>query len=52
LVAEYFKGDLEKTALWFKIDNPMLGDVSPREMIRAGRFKKLIKFIYNARQGY
>jgi uncharacterized protein (DUF2384 family) len=52
LVAEYFKGDIEKASLWFRIDNPMLGDVSPRDMIRAGRFKKLIKFIYNARQGY
>jgi len=27
LVAEYFEGDIEKTALWFKSPNPLLGDI-------------------------
>lgn len=47
-VAEYFDGDLEKTALWFSLENPLLGNVSPRDMIRFGRFKKLFKFILNS----
>lgn len=51
LVAEYFNGDVEKTALWFKIKNPMLGGMSPRDMIRLGRYQKLIKLIQNALVG-
>lgn len=50
LVAEYFDGDIEKTALWFKMPNPMLGDLSPRDMIRYGRYKRLMKFIADAQQ--
>ena len=50
LVAEYFGGDIEKTALWFKLPNPMLGDLSPRDMIRYGRYKRLMKFIADAQQ--
>lgn len=48
LVAGHFKGDLSKTALWFRTPNPLLGNLSPRDMIRYGRFKKLLKFIQNA----
>lgn len=44
LVAEFFN-DPHKTMLWFKTSNPQLGDVSPRDMIRLGRFKKLLSFI-------
>lgn len=51
LVANFFKGDLDKTALWFQIKNPLLGNISPRDMIRIGRYEKLIKFIYNASSG-
>jgi len=50
LVAEFFDGDPEKTSLWFSTPNPMLGDVSPRDMLRFGRYKKLLKFILNARK--
>ena len=50
LVAEYFEGDIEKTALWLKMPNPMLGDISPRDMIRYGRYKRLMKFIADAQQ--
>ena len=28
--------------------NPLLGDISPRDMIRLGRFERLRKFIINA----
>lgn len=48
LVAHMFGGDGEKAVAWFKARNPMLGDVSPREMIRLGRYERLRKFIVNA----
>ena len=47
IVAQYFK-DQQKTILWFKTPNPLLGSIPPREMIRVGRFKKLHRFIMNA----
>ncbi|MFC1610831.1 hypothetical protein ACFL6C_07725 [Myxococcota bacterium] len=47
LVAGFFK-DTDRTILWFKTANPMLGNVSPRDMIRVGRFKKLLRFIQSA----
>jgi uncharacterized protein (DUF2384 family) len=47
LVAQFFR-DEQKTVLWFKTPNPLLGDVTPRDMIRIGRFKKLRRFIQNA----
>ncbi len=49
LVAEYFEGDPERTVLWFRTPNPMLGDVAPRDMIRLGRYKRLLKFVLDAR---
>lgn len=48
LVAGFFKDDQEKTLLWFCIANPLLGGMSPSEMIRIGRFKKLLNFIQTA----
>ena len=48
LVAEFFNGDIPKTARWFALSNPMLGNISPRDMIRFGRYKRLSKFIVNA----
>lgn len=48
LVAEHFKGDGKKTTLWFTTLNPLLGNVTPRDMIRFGRYKKLFKFVVNA----
>jgi uncharacterized protein (DUF2384 family) len=47
LVAQFFK-DERKTVLWFRTPNPLLGDVSPRDMIKIGRFRKLRRFIQNA----
>ena len=47
LAADFFK-DNEKTILWFNTPNPLLGEVTPRNMIRIGRSKKLITFIRNA----
>jgi hypothetical protein len=48
LVAEYFGGDAGKTALWFRTENPLLGNISPREMIRYGRHKRLRHFVMSA----
>jgi len=48
LVAEFFEGDATKTALWFKTRNPMLGDISPRDMIRFGRYSRLQRFVQDA----
>lgn len=47
LVASHFN-DIEKTMLWFQVPNPLLGNMSPKDMIRVGRFKKLFKFIQTA----
>ena len=48
LVATFFEGDPAKTIAWFKAKNPLLGDISPRDMIRLGRFDRLRKFIVKA----
>jgi len=47
LVGIYFQ-DEHKTILWFRVSNPLLGNISPRDMIRIGRFNKLLKFIQTA----
>lgn len=51
LTAGFFKGDLAKTTLWFNTKNPLLGDLSPKDMIAYGRYEKLRKFILNAIAG-
>lgn len=48
LVAKVLDGDAGKTAMWFKTKNPMLGDISPRDMIRLGRSERLRKYILGA----
>ncbi|MHB1284502.1 MAG: hypothetical protein ACYCZI_11620 [Metallibacterium scheffleri] len=48
MVAEVFDCDAEKTALWFRTKNPLLGDVSPRDMIRLRRFDRLRRFVVGA----
>ena len=50
LVAEFFEGDVQKVGLWFELPNPMLGNLSPRSMIRAGRYKRLVNFVLDARE--
>ena len=46
-VKKYFGGDTEKTWAWFKARNPSLGGVSPLDMIKVGREKKLMLVIDN-----
>lgn len=48
MVATIFDGDVDKTALWFRTKNPLLGDVTPRDMVRLGRYDRLRKFIVSA----
>jgi hypothetical protein len=50
LVAEFFAGDAQKVGLWFEIANPTLGNISPRDMIRVGRYKRLLNFVIDARE--
>jgi hypothetical protein len=50
LVAEYFNGDVHKVGLWFELPNPMLGNISPRNMIRGGRYQRLLNFVLDARE--
>ena len=48
LVAQFFEGNVAKTALWFKTVNPLLGNITPRDMIRYGRYEKLRRFVMSA----
>ena len=50
LVAEYFNGDAQKVGLWFELPNPILGNISPRTMIRGNRYKRLLNFVLEARE--
>ncbi len=45
LVSEFFEGDDVKTDLWFILPNPMLGDISPGDMISLGRSEKLLRWV-------
>lgn len=49
-VVGFFDGNVAKAALWFRLPNPLLGDISPRDMIRDGRTEKLARFIDEALQ--
>ena len=51
MVAEHFDGDAERTALWFRFKNPILGGISPRDMIRFGRYQKLLQVIMDFKHG-
>ena len=48
LVAQFFADDATRTALWFRTKNPLLGQVSPRDLIRAGRYGTLRRFVMEA----
>src|SRR5450755_615782 len=50
LVAQHFDGDARRTALWFSVPNPLLGNISPRDMIRLGRYHKVVRLVLEARQ--
>ena len=47
-MAGFFEGDVAKSAQWFRLPNPLLGDLLPRDMIRYGRYAKLQEFVLEA----
>ncbi len=47
LVVDLFN-DNSKATTWMVTDNPMLGDISPKEMLVLGRYEKLRKFVLNS----
>jgi hypothetical protein len=47
LVYQFFKDEV-KTKLWIQTPNSMLGNSAPRDMIRVGRYKKLLNFVTDA----
>ena len=49
LLNEYFCGDHMRIDRWLKANNPMLGNMSPFDMVRVGRAEKLLAFIQNAK---
>lgn len=49
LVSKFFKDDEKKIVKWFFVENPLLGNVRPIEMVMIGRTKKLLAFINNAK---
>lgn len=51
MAAAHFQGNTQRTAAWFKARNPILGDVSPRDMIRNGRHVRLRRFVIEAVKG-
>lgn len=51
LVLAFFENNEEKTLLWFDTKNPLLGNISPLEMVRNGRLKKLRNFILDQLEG-
>lgn len=50
LVAEFFNADAKKVELWFRLPNPQLGNISPRNMIRLGRYTRLLNFVLDAKE--
>jgi len=49
LVAAFFAGDPVKTGLWFRTKKSLLGELSPRDMIRYGRTENLRQVVLAAR---
>ena len=47
-VEKFFKGDFAKTILWFNTKNPMLGDITPMDLIRLRKYENLNKFVKSA----
>lgn len=45
MVVDFFVGDEEKANDWFDLPNPLLGGLTPNEMIETGQVEKLHKFI-------
>jgi hypothetical protein len=47
LVFQFFNDDI-KARVWLRTPNPMIGGVSPRDMMRMGRYDRLLSFVTQA----
>ncbi len=48
MLDKHFEGNWEKANLWIITKNPLLGDVSPLEMMTHCRHERLLEFIKGA----
>jgi hypothetical protein len=48
MVVAFFHGDDEKATIWMEARNPLLGGMTPTEMVRIGQGEKLLEFIRGA----
>lgn len=46
---DFFDNDQQRIYLWLTTENPSLGNVTPFDMIKLGREKKLLEFIEDQR---
>lgn len=45
ILVNNFFDNYEQTYLWMKTDNPLLGGVSPMDMVENGKSKRLLEFV-------
>lgn len=45
LIGNFFRDEPHKVSIWMKTVNPLLGDITPIDMINNGRVQKLLKFV-------
>lgn len=50
-IIEFFNYDKDKALVWYMTKNPLLGDISPFEMVKIGKGQKLMKFIRSQLDG-
>jgi len=48
---DFFDGDISLIATWLDTKNPMIGNITPLEMIKRGRAKRLVKMILAMKEG-
>ena len=51
LLMRHFNDNEGLVARWMRSRNPLLGDVSPREMLQMGRERKLMDFVRSSLEG-
>lgn len=44
-VEDFFSNDRGKVKGWFNTPNPLLGNITPNEMMKLGRIEKLLDFV-------
>lgn len=50
-ILEFFQYDKDKALRWYMTPNPLLGNITPFQMIKNGRGQKLMKFITSQIEG-